>query len=51
MSVQACLDPVGQSFTGYLSHMATKSIVQCLCGHAYILGFTSSACDYIDDIP
>ena len=27
MSVQSCLDPVGRPFAGYLSHMATKSIV------------------------
>ena len=27
MSVQSCLDPVGRSSAGYLSHMATKSIV------------------------
>ena len=27
MSVKSCLDPVGRSSAGYLSHMATKSIV------------------------
>ena len=27
VSVQSCLDPVGRSSAGYLSHMATKSIV------------------------
>ena len=27
MSVKSCLDPVGLSSAGYLSHMATKSIV------------------------
>ena len=27
MSVKSCLEPVGWSSAGYLSHMATKSIV------------------------
>ena len=27
MLVKSCLDPVGQSSAGYLSHMAAKSIV------------------------
>ena len=51
VSVQSCLDPVGRSSAGYLSHMATKSIVQGLRCHAHILGLTSTAFDYIDDIP
>ena len=51
VSVQSCLDPVGRSSAGYLSHMAPKSIVQRLRCHAHILGLASSTFDYIDDIP
>ena len=42
MSVESCLDPVFRSSAGYLSHMATKSVVQGLRCHAHILGLTSS---------